>query len=448
MAAAIALVAALAYWDEERESAAALDDFAAEQATLARGLAAALAVPWRGAAGAPSDAARDAGDDLTALLGRLRAAEQAGTVRVFLRAPARDALVATDGAQVHAETIKAALDRGAPSVRLSRAEASDLGLPARLAMAGVASIDGGARGRWGVAVVATARRERDRELRAKWRLGLAVMVASGLVLAFGGLALREQRRELELARDLAVAKIEDQRNERLVRADKLATMGALATGIAHEVSTPLGVIMGRAEQLAPRVASDERARRSVDAILEQAERIDAIVRGFLGLARGTSPALQHVEPAALAKNALDLVEHRFMRAGVALASDVEGDLPKIACEPRLFEQVLVNLLLNACDACSPGGAVELTIRSDGARVAFVVVDDGAGITEEAAARATEPFFTTKPQGAGTGLGLAITNEIVKHHSGTLTIEARAARGDGSARGTRASVDVPVARSAT
>ena len=94
-------------------------------------------------------------------------------------------------------------------------------------------------------------------------------VASGLVLVFGGLALRKQRKELELARELAVAEVRRERDERLVRADKLATMGALATGIAHEVSTPLGVMMGRAEQVLPKVAGDERTRRAVEAILEQ-----------------------------------------------------------------------------------------------------------------------------------------------------------------------------------
>jgi len=432
---AIALVAVLAYWDEERESAASLDDFAQEQAKLARGLGVSLAVA------VPATAADG---DLAPVLARLGAADQPGAVRVLVRAPSHDGLLSTAGTTVHAAPIEAALDSATPWVRLSRAEASELGLPARTAMAGVAPVDCGARGRFGVAVVATAQRERDRELRAKWRLVLGVVVASGLVLAFGGLALREQRRELELARDLAIAKLEDERNERLVRADKLATMGALATGIAHEVSTPLGVIVGRAEQLLPRVASDERATKSVAAIAEQAERIGSIVRGFLGLVRGTSPALQRVDPAELAKNALDLVEHRFARAGVALASDVPEGLPEVACEPRLFEQVLVNLLLNACDACAPGGSATLSLEARADRVAFVVVDDGAGITEEAAARATEPFFTTKPQGKGTGLGLAIANEIVKHHSGNLTIEPRAEGAEPATRGTRASVDIPAA----
>jgi signal transduction histidine kinase len=238
---------------------------------------------------------------------------------------------------------------------------------------------------------------------------------------------------------MALAEATREADERLQRADKLATMGALATGIAHEVATPLGVILGRAEQLAPRVASDDKAARAVQAITEQAERIDEVVRGFLRLARGDGPALEREDPAALVRAAVDLARHRFAKVGVALEVEAHAALPKIACERRLFEQVLVNLLLNACDACveAGGGAVRVTVRASDEKVIFEVDDDGAGIGKEAAARATEAFFTTKPSGRGTGLGLAIASEIVKHHRGSLVIEPRAPKG------TRAAIEVPI-----
>jgi signal transduction histidine kinase len=230
-------------------------------------------------------------------------------------------------------------------------------------------------------------------------------------------------------------------------------MGALATGIAHEVSTPLGVIMGRAEQLLPKVAGDDRAKRALDVILEQAERIGQVVRGFLRLARGGTPSLERTEPAVLAKKAIELVAHRFEKARVTLTSEVAPNVPMVACEPRLFEQALVNLLLNACDACAPEGNVELRVQGDEARVAFVVVDDGAGIAPEDVARATEPFFTTKPPGEGSGLGLAIATEIAKHHHGKLTLGPRATSGARAStppgeRGTRACIEIPSARDAS
>jgi signal transduction histidine kinase len=424
MVIAIALVTALAYWDEERESQAALDDFAHEQTTLAVSLSAGL------------------GDKLTVLapelaLAAARSIERPGSVRVFLARSTQEGFIASDGAIVRSPLLELAVAQTKASYRLSRADAAALGLPSRTAIAGLHAIDAAA-GRWTVVVVATARAERDRELRARWRLVLGVVVTSGLVLAFGGLALRTQRKELELAHQLVLTTLRTERDERLVRADKLATMGALATGIAHEVSTPLGVILGRAEQLLPK-QTDDRARRAVEAITAQTERIHVVIRGFLALARGRQPALEHCEPDSLAHAAMDLVEHRFEKAGVHLSNDIAKALPKVPCDPRLFEQVLVNLLLNACDACDEGGLVTLSIRADEKQVVFAVTDDGHGISAGAAERVTEPFFTTKPAGEGTGLGLAIASEIVKHHYGSLTLGPRR---DGP--GTRACVELPAA----
>ncbi len=420
---------AIAAWDERREAAAALDDFAMDQSTLAREAASALT------------AQLEAGDDSSVGLTR-RAARVVGAVErpsvlvALVQAPGAAALTTISGEMVHSPPIETAFARGDSWVRLSREEAAHLGLPARMAIAGLAVADGGARGTWRVATVATALRVRDRESRAMSRLILGFALTSALVAGFGLFAESKQKKELALARELARAEAIQLRDERLVRADKLATLGALATGVAHEVSTPLGVIVGRAEQLLPKVRGDERAERSVNAILEQAERITRIVRAFLTLSRGGTPSLEKVSPAAVARAAVELVEHRFTKSNVHLTSDIPEDLPRVACDPKLFEQVLVNLLLNACDACSEGGHVHLAVKAEGERIAFVVTDDGHGITDEVAKRATEPFFTTKAEGSGTGLGLAIASEIVKHHHGDLTLTSR-----DRARGTRAAVEL-------
>lgn len=426
MAITIAAMALLAYWDAKRESRAALNDFAEEQATLARGVSSTISLRLRER------------NDATAsdVLEDVKRIEQPGILQVLVQAPKSDVLEFTDGRRVSQVTILRGLAAGDAWVRLAHDEAGALGFPARTAIAGLSSVDVG-RGKWGVAVVATAGRERDREIRAQWRDVLGVLLTSLLVLGFGGLALRNQRKELELQRELAVAEKEMDRDERLVRADKLATLGALATGIAHEVSTPLGVIAGRAEQLLPKLGDDERGKRAVEAILEQSKRINEVIRGFLGLARGHTPSLVRVDPASCVRAAQELVQHRFEKARVTLEVEVDPNLPRIACEQRLFEQVLVNLLLNACEACSAGGHVGLRVVATGDRVAFVVLDDGQSITPESAARAIEPFFTTKPE--GTGLGLAISNEIVKHHHGTFVIGPRQ-----NHSGTRACVELPAA----
>lgn len=435
MAAAIGAVTALAYWDEERESEAALADFASEQATLAHGISIAFM----------SSAGQGAGDERAALdaLRNLATLDEAHGLRMFLATPTHPGITGTDGQVLRSEPIERAVARKLSVVRLSRAEAAEVGLSRRVAMAGIFSIPARPSG-WSAIAVATAAGERDREVRARWRLVITVALVCSLVLIFGGLALRRQRRQFELARELSLAAMAKERDDRLLRADKLATLGALATGVAHEVSTPLGVIIGRAEQLLPRV-DDERAQRAVQAIIEQAHRINQVVRGILGLARGLTPTMEHVDPSEVARAACELVQHRFAGAGVSLALELDAELPQVACEPRLFEHVLVNLLLNACDASQPGGLVTLEVAADKERVAFVVLDNGSGISSLAAARATEPFFTTKPEGQGTGLGLAIANEIVKHHQGSLTIGPRF---DSPAQqhGTRAAVELPCARS--
>ena len=305
-------------------------------------------------------------------------------------------------------------------------------------MAGLAYVDAGALGRWGVAVVASAARERDREKRALGRLVLSVLVTSGLVLAFGGVALRKQRKELELSRELAIAEIQRAGDEALAQAQRAATMGTFAMGIAHEVSTPLGVIMGRAEQLIGRVQNDERAIHNARTILKQTDRIQQIVRRFLDMARGGPPSLERTDPSEVARAAASSVQHRFSKAHVDLATDIPPTMPHIHCDRALLEQAIVNLLLNACEACRPGEHVEVAARADSTSVAFVVTDDGAGIPSEHAARATKPFFTTKAEAGGAGLGLAIATEIAKSHRGDLTI------GPHAGRGTRACIEIPVA----
>lgn len=462
MVLAIAVIAGIAYWDEEREARAALDEFAGEQSTLAEGLSRALAERLAVIERDTLEGARDLpnGDEralargvrvrradtttphdpsvfqfapaaslvatvpIARVLNAIRAVDRPGALAVFVRVPSENTWVAaSDARHLEAPFLSDAVQHGHHSAQLTRPDAASLGLPARMAMAGLSRVDAGALGTWDVAVVATAMAERDRERRAQIRLLLSVALASSLVLAFGGLALKKQRKELELTRDA-----------QLIDAEKLATMGALATGIAHEVATPLGVILARAEQITARGSTDERTGRAAKAITEQAERIHEVMRAFLSLARGETPTLEPSEPARLATEALALVEHRFAKAGVTLTFQKADELPVIACDRRLFEQVLVNLLLNACEACDEGGEVRLSIRADAEHVVFIVTDTGVGISPEAAAQATTPFFTTKPE--GTGLGLAIANEIVRHHCGTLTLRAR-----NDAPGTEAIVEV-------
>ncbi|HVK69365.1 MAG TPA: ATP-binding protein, partial [Polyangium sp.] len=353
---------------------------------------------------------------------------------VLVRPPDEELWQAADGRQIQSDPLTRAANEGHDTTRLERNDAVTLGLPDRRAVAAVDVADAGPLGSWTTAVVASASQERDRWERARSRLLIGVLVPCALIVAFGATALRRQRRELELEKQLALAALVRESDERLSRASRAATTGTLAMGIAHEISTPLGVIVGRAEQLAARVGEDPKAARAVRTIGEQADRITQVVRGFLDLARGGSPSLRPVDPGDVAHGALRLVEHRFVAARVALVTLVDDDLPTLAGDLRLLEHAVVNLLLNACEASSPGMQVALSVRSAEAGVDFVVEDRGAGIRPEDIAHATEPFFTTKP--AGSGLGLAIVHEIVNIHRGSLMLEPH------EGGGTRARIHVP------
>jgi two-component system NtrC family sensor kinase len=423
---AVGLVGSLAYWDAARASRAALDDLADEQVNLARGMAAALAVRTDGLSAAVANR----------VPGELAAVERQGSLRLFLLSPDGSRLEPSEGQSLLADHVVDAARRGDAVVRLSRTEAGDLGLPTRAAFVGLATVDRGPLAGWTIAVAATALRERDRDRWAQERSILSVLTATGLLLVFGVVALRNQRKELELERELAIAALRGEQNERLASATRVAALGTLAIGVAHEVSTPLGVITGRAEQLLPKVRDDPKGHAAVQAILDQTHRISQIIRGLLGLARGDRVSADHLSAARLVQGARTLVEHRFNKAGIPLAVDVPEDLPTITGDARLIESALVNLLLNACDACTLGGHVRLSVEAHGSAVRFSVVDDGSGISPQHAEKALEPFFTTKASGEGTGLGLAIANEIVKSHFGTLSLTPR------FPRGTSAIVEIP------
>ena len=416
MVAAVAAVAVVASWDAAREAARALGDFGAEQATLARALGAVVRV--------------SAASDARQAIGVLNAVPRPVDTVVLVRRAGAARFLGPGGSEVDAVPVADAFARGQTVARLSRPEAAELGLPTRTAWAGLARVEGGGSAVWEVVAVASAQRQRDRERAASRRLVGSVSVAAVLVLAFGGFAMRQQRKELLLERELAVAALQARGDERLQRAGRMAALGTLAIGVAHEIATPLGVIAGRAEQLIPR-ASDDRTQRGLQAILDQVKRIDEVIRGLLGLARGDAPAGDQVAPGAAVDAAVALVEHRFKKAGVPLTRDVASRLPSINGDARLIEHALVNLLLNACDACRGGGEVVVRAREQGQEdsrhdppkreVVFTVADTGAGISRADLSRVVEPLFTTKPVGEGTGLGLAIAREIVSSHRGELAL---------------------------
>lgn len=416
----VAAIACFRAWDASQQSEAAIQDLMEEEHLLASVLAKDLGERAEQVAD-PSK--RDG--DLTRELGTLREVERQGNRLIFLWRRERGGFETTDGRTIANRAIELALAQGARGVILPRDQAASLGLPRRVAVAGVAESPAGAVPAVGVAVLASAQRERDRSRREEWRDFGSLFLAVLAVLGFGGYALARERRELRLRQRMVVHRSERERDAQIARADRMAALAAMSTGIAHEIATPLGVIGARVELLAasPGLAERPEDARVLAIIAAQVDRIDRVMRGFLALARGDAPTLVPLAARALAMHAASAVAHRFEANGVALERAVDSDAI-IAGDPALLEQVVVNLLVNALEASASGQKVTLSVASVPGGVEIVVEDEGVGVSPSVLAKATDPFFTTKASRGGSGLGLAISKEIVQHHGGTLRIARR------------------------
>lgn len=428
-------VAAAGIWDAQRQDEFALNELIHAHHLLAIALATRIARE-------PVQGLHDERTFVQQVLDAGRVIGAEGNVVVMLQTPERREFALADGRVIELPDLERVLARHEQGLTLSRDVAGDLGLRQRVAVAGVARLHWPSGGEGAIAVIGSAGAERDRRRHDQWRTVLTTLLVSGLVLGSGAAALRTQRRELELERQIAVHRTERERDAELARADRMAAIAAISSGVAHDISTPLGIISGRLEQLTQLVEAGGATTKLLESIAQQVDRINKVIRGLLGLARGDSPTLMRVAPAKLASEAAQLVKHRFSVANVELRVNVLVAPERlVACDPALFEQVLVNLLVNALEASSAGQVVELRVEEGERQVYFSVNDQGSGISETAISRATEPFFTTKARQGGSGLGLAIASQIIAHHRGQLLL-ARRSSDDKDGSGTRARVALP------
>ncbi len=284
-----------------------------------------------------------------------------------------------------------------------------------------------------------------------------------LVDATGAVAAGELSRRAPLAQTRELTRLAESVNamtERLldargalVRAEKLASVGRLAAGIAHEIGNPLSAIGNYTELLRRRGAEPE----LVEGIGREAGRIDAIVRSLLAYARPRAAERERIDPGVVARGAVDLLRSQGVLRGVEVAVSVDDQTPAVMGDGVALEQVLVNLLLNAVDAVGPGGTISVVVAptvlgpsdsprrstdpvtgdagrrerrlsrhlpgcSDGTPAAAIVVaDSGPGVPDELAGRIFDPFVTTKDPGKGTGLGLAIVQRVVEDHGGRVDL---------------------------
>jgi len=224
-----------------------------------------------------------------------------------------------------------------------------------------------------------------------------------------------------------------ERTERLLQSEKIATMGSLLAGVAHELNNPLAVVLGQSHLLRESAADRETAARA-EKIVTGADRCVRIVRNFLAMARQQAPERSQVGLNELVQDSVELVAYELRTDNVEIVLDLAADLPILWADRHQLQQVLINLVTNAHHALRKSPAAERMIsiitRSDRARarVHLEIADTGQGIPAEIRARIFEPFFTTKEKGKGTGLGLSTVFGIAEQSGGGVWVYSELGKG--------------------
>lgn len=228
---------------------------------------------------------------------------------------------------------------------------------------------------------------------------------------------------------------------RLQRSERLAAIGQLAAGVAHELGTPLSIVDGHAQRALRAGDVSPEARLRWEAVRGECRRIEGIVQQLLAIGRQERPRRSRVSPERLVRGALSAARHAFDESGARVSVGESGVGPAENGEPTAgsgrrgggtppadvevdrtrVEQALANLLRNAAQA-SPGGRVRLGWSGDGGRLVFTVDDDGPGIPRDRRTRVLQPFYTTKAPSEGTGLGLALVQSVADEHEGSVAVE--------------------------
>ena len=231
--------------------------------------------------------------------------------------------------------------------------------------------------------------------------------------------------------------IDRMHQKELERADRLATIGGLASGIAHELRNPLAGISAAMDCIRPSLAEDDGQRELLDEVTRQIERMERLTRDLLSYSKPATPSLQSADLNEIVERSLFFLAVGKHGPNVKVEKDLDRDLPPVRVDPEQIQQVLLNVLLNAVQAMPEGGTLRLRTSLEDPHnggVRIEIVDDGVGMDEDTLHQAVRPFFTTKHQ--GTGLGLAITRQIVDRHEGVLQIDSR------TGEGTRIRIDLP------
>jgi signal transduction histidine kinase len=242
--------------------------------------------------------------------------------------------------------------------------------------------------------------------------GLTASFVSVLVRSLALRNLRSIEQQLRI-REFATTRIRE--------SERLAVVGQLAAGVAHELNNPLQGIVTYSHLLLERTAEDDRRRASIEKIVSQADRCRAIVRALLDFSRPSKPQKQSSEMNSILGDCLDLMEGQALFLNIEIDQSLDPALPLVTADPSQMQQVFVNLIINAVEAMDAAGRLSIITRQSNGYVEIEFSDSGPGIIPEDLERVFDPFFSTKEASHGTGLGLAISYGIVQEHQGSIAV---------------------------
>ncbi|MBI4776753.1 MAG: GHKL domain-containing protein [Deltaproteobacteria bacterium] len=234
-------------------------------------------------------------------------------------------------------------------------------------------------------------------------------------------------------------------NAQLVQSDKLAALGKMAAGVAHEINNPLAVILQKTGWMEDLLTEEEfqgsknlkEYITSVKKIEEHVDRARKVVHGMLGYARRMEPKLEDVDVNQVIVQTISLLDYVARLRNIRIQTELAQDMPVTASDQAQLQQVFFNLITNAIDAIEKDGWVRITTRKDDSNIQVDIEDNGPGMSDDIQKRVFDPFFTTKEPGKGTGLGLWVTYNIMEKMGGHVTVKSR------KGEGTTFSVNIPM-----
>jgi PAS domain S-box-containing protein len=218
--------------------------------------------------------------------------------------------------------------------------------------------------------------------------------------------------------------------KQMAQADKLASIGELSSGIAHEINNPLGIILGYTQLLLRGEDAESDRFNDLKTIEKHVQSCKAIVEDLLNFARTSSPQKENLDIHGIIEDVIGFVRHHSNLESIEIKTDFAPELPLARIDEKKIKQVLINLLMNAIHAVEREGTITIAtgVHAANGRIAVEVSDTGHGIAKENLSRIFDPFFTTKPTGEGTGLGLSVSYGIIKGHGGNISVKSEPSQG--------------------